>query len=116
MNSFSSRSQMIRVIHGIENGTLSSADAYNILKDTDPVLVYFTLRFLKEKFGSDHQQAQPVRERLIELTSTYDDLRKILKLGEADSMREWFDDSHSIREFTKDSEGYIDLIIDKLDG
>lgn len=116
MSTLSDKGQALRFLQGMEAGTLSASDGYNILKDRDPVLVYFLLRFLKEKYNQTHPDARSLNERLLELTSTYDDLKKMLRAGEQDPMREWFDDSHSVREFARDSEAYVDLIVDKLEG
>ncbi len=116
MNSLSDRNQMLRVIEGIEAGTLSASDAYNVLKDRDPVLVYFTIRYLKDKFGGSQPQSLPVQQRLVELTSTYDDLRSMFKKGESDILRQWFDDSHTVREFSREPETFVDLIIEKFEG
>ena len=116
MNSLSDKSQSIRFLSGLESGTLSSSDAYNIVKDKDPVLVYFLLRYLKDKYSASQPEAAAVHGRLLELTTTYDDIKKMLRAGEQDAMREWFDDSYSVREYQRDPEAYVDLIIDKLEG
>ena len=116
MNSLSDKSQALRFLNGLEAGTLSSSDAYNIVKDKDPVLVYFLLRYLKDKYSASQPEAPAIMARVLELTSTYDDIKKMLRTGEKDAMREWFDDSHSIREFNRNAEGFVDLIIDKLEG
>jgi len=104
-----------RLMTGIEDGGMTAADAYNIAENRDPVFLYFMTRYLREKYPPGSPQAQGVTERLIELTSTYDSIVKAIQEGEKDSMREWFDDSYSMKEFFRDSQEFVDLIVDKLE-
>lgn len=104
----------IRLLTGLENGTLSSADAYNIAERRDPVLVYFVLRYLREKYPLG--ESSGVARRLIELTSTYDQLVKMSKTGEKDILREWFDESYNMRQFFDQSSQFVELIVEKIEG
>jgi hypothetical protein len=104
-----------RMLSGLEMGKLSVADVYNIADELDPVLVYFVLRYLREKYPPGNPASQGVMERLLELTKTYDDVVKASKQGEKDSMREWFDDTHSMHEFFGDSDAFVDMIVEKLE-
>jgi hypothetical protein len=106
----------VRLLSGIENGTLSTADAYNVAEKLDPVLVYFTLRYLREKYPASSPSAEGVSRRLVELTSTYDDLVKRSKEGEKDSLREWFDDTYNLREFFDKPEELVELLVEKIEG
>lgn len=104
-----------RLLTGLETGKMSTADAYNIADERDPVVVYFVLRFLREKYPPGNPASQGVMERLLELTKTYDDIVKMSKQGEKDSMREWFDDTYEMREFFGSGEAMIDMIVEKLE-
>jgi hypothetical protein len=105
----------LRLLTGLENGSLSVADAYTIVDKRDPVLVYFILRYLREKYPASKPTSQGVLQRVVELTSTYDDVVKMTKKGEQDSMREWFDDAYSMREYFDKSDELVEMIVDKLE-
>jgi hypothetical protein len=104
------------LLSGLENGTLSSSKAYTIAAELDPVLIYFTIRFLRENYPTSHPDGQGVMERLLELTSIHPELVTKSKKGEKDPIREWFDDTHSISEFRNRAEEFIEFIYEKIDG
>jgi hypothetical protein len=106
----------LRFLQGIENGNLTAADAYNIADGIDPVLVYFTLRYLREKYPASAAASAGVSRRLVELTSTYDDVVKLSKQGERDPLREWFDDTYDVRDYFDDAAGLIDMLVEKIEG
>lgn len=112
----SDRNETLRLIRGIENGNLPPNDAHQIASKRDPVLVYFALRYLRERHPPSNPSSSGVVQRLVELTSTYPDVMELAKKGEKDVMREWFDDTHTIREFFGKEDEFVDLIVDKLEG
>ena len=71
----------LRFLEGVEEGTLSAADSYNIAKDLDPLLVYFVFRYLREKFPATNPNSSGVMGRLLEISSTYPDIVKAAKSG-----------------------------------
>ncbi len=81
----------------------------------DPLLFYFVVRYLREAFSGNQQAHEAIAMRVAQLFSTYPDLARAIKSGEKDVMREWFDDSHNMREFSHKAEDYIELIYDKLE-
>ena len=112
----SDRNETLRLIRGIENGNLLTVDAYQIATNRDPVLVYFALRYIRERYPASHPNSTGVLARLVELTKTYPDVMELSRKGEKDVMREWFDDTHTVREFFGKEEEFVDLIVDKLEG
>lgn len=108
--------EALRLLEGLENGNLTTADAYNVADKLDPVLVYFVLRYLREKYPPNEPRSQGVATRLVELTSTYDSIVKKSKAGEKDVLREWFDDSYTTREFFNEPEEFISMIVEKIEG
>jgi hypothetical protein len=106
----------LRLLSGLESGSMTIADAYTIADKRDPVVVYFVLRFLREKYPPSSAAGSGVTGRLVELTSTYDDLVKRSRQGERDSLREWFDDTYNLREFFDRPAELVDLIVDKIEG
>ncbi len=106
------KAQAARLIDGIEAGTLSSSEAYNIIEDLDPLLVYFSLMYIKKKYPNPGA-AQNLR--LLELMGSYDQIKKTMSSQSRDSMVEWFNDTYDVRDFQNDHEGYLDLIVDKME-
>ena len=114
MSSLSDRTEGLRLLEGLESGTMNASDAYNIAKEREPILLYFIFRYLRDRYNGSDPASAGVVQRMVELTGTYDDLVRMNKEAETDPMVEWFDDTHSVREF-KNGEEYLDLIIDKLE-
>ena len=106
----------LRLLSGLENGTLSTADAFNIADKRDPLLVYFVMRFLREKYPATNTASQGVLERLVALTATYSDLVKKTKAAESDPVREWFDDAYAMRQYFDKPEECVDMIVEKIEG
>lgn len=106
----------LRFLNGIENGALTAADAANVASGRDPVIVYFVLRYLREKYPASSPASQGVVTRLVELTGTYDQVIKASKKGEKDAIREWFDDTYSMREFFDKPSELIELLVEKIEG
>jgi hypothetical protein len=105
-----------QVLSGIEDGNMSPYDCYLILEQLDPLIIYFVLRYLREKYPHTHPQSQGVMARIIEITNTYPDIVKKAQKGEKDSLREWFDDAYNMRQFFADPEGFVELIVEKVEG
>jgi len=116
MGSLDERSEALRLLTGLENGTMSASDAYNIAKNRDPILLYFVLRFLRENYPPSSPDSLGVMERLVELTGTYADIVDMIKEGEKDPMTEWFDDGYTAQQYRSQPDAYLDLIIEKLEG
>lgn len=108
--------ESLRFLTGVENGTLTAADAANVASKRDPVIVHFVLRYLREKYPASNPASQGVTQRLLELTSTYDGLVKAAKKGEKDSITEWFDDTYNIREYFDRPEELVDMLVEKIEG
>lgn len=106
----------LRLLSGLENGTLSTADAFNIAEKRDPLLLYFILRYLREKYPATNTASQGVLERIVSLTSTYTDLVKKTKSAESDPVREWFDDAYTMRQYFDKSGEFVEMIVEKIEG
>ncbi len=107
--------ESLRLLNGLEKGTLTAADAFNVADSRDPVIVYFVLRYLREKYPASSPASQGVTSRLVELTGTYDSVIKASKKGEKDSIREWFDDTFEIREFFDKPTELMELLVEKIE-
>jgi hypothetical protein len=100
----------------IENGSSNAATIYKSAADLDPVSLYFIFRYIREIYTPDNPSATGVIERMVEVTRTYDDLVKKAKKGEKDPIREWFDDTHRIKEFHGRPHELLELIVEKIEG
>lgn len=116
MSVLGEKSEAMRLLSGLENGSMNTADAYAIAVKRDPILVYFIVRYLRETYKNDQQSGSAVLNRLIDLTGTYADIQKMIRQAEADVMVSWFNDTHDIKQFRGKPGEYIDLIVDKLEG
>ena len=107
------KQRSLRFLEGLHDGRLGISDAYELLRELEPVLQYFLIRHVREA-----STRNPVAgEKLVELVGTYSDLSvKVPK--EDEILQEWFDDSHGMREFSSPEkfEEFVDLILDKLEG
>ena len=117
MTSFSGIiAEATRMLDGVEAGNMPSADAFNIADKLDPTIVYFIIRFLREKYPPSDPAAQGVTERLVELSSTYDSIVKACKEGENDPVTEWFNDTYNMREWFDKPNEFVELIVEKIEG
>lgn len=107
--------ESLRLLNGLESGSLSIADAYNIAEKRDPLIVYYVLRYLREKYPASAPASSGVVGRLLELTKTYDKLVKRAKDGENDSLREWFDDTYDLKSFFSHPEKLVETLIEKIE-
>ncbi len=105
-----------RLLMGLENGSVNSADAYNIALDLDPVLLFWIFRFLRDKYPASNQSSQGVLSRLLDLTRTYPELVQKAKSGEDDMISEWFEETFATSDFYTDSLGMVTQLVEKLEG
>ena len=102
----------LRIVHSIEDGTTSNADAFALIEAADPTLVYLLLTWMRSHYQS-HAAGDAVLGRLAAISNAYPAVAKKLKEGQADSVVEWFEDAYSYREF--DAKTFVALIVDKLE-
>ncbi|MBS1122116.1 MAG: hypothetical protein H6Q90_4344 [Deltaproteobacteria bacterium] len=103
----------LRILEGIEEGTMSSADSFALVEDADPALIYLIFTYLRKKYGPDHPAAEGVIGRLVAL-SNRGSVPKKMKEGQEDPVVEWFEDTYSYRDLG--SKEFIELVIEKLEG
>ncbi len=102
----------LRILEGIEEGTMSAADSFALVDDADPALVYLIFTWLRKRYA-DHPNSDAVIGRLVEISNRGSVPGK-MKEGQADVVVQWFEESHSYRELG--SKEFIELIIEKLEG
>lgn len=110
------KNQSIRFISGIEDGSVNSDELYNLLIEFDPLLANFLLRYLREKYPANREGNDGASSRLIELLTRYPDLAKLANKPQDAVFCDWFDDTYSMKEFFNNPKGFVDTIVDKLEG
>jgi len=107
--------QASRLLRGLEEGGLATAEARILAQDLDPVLVHVILRYLRAVYPASDPAASAVLERVVRLTSTDPAIVRKAKEGERDPVAEWFAGDYSYKEFRGRGEELIGLIVDKLE-
>lgn len=102
----------LRILEGIEEGTMSTTDSYGLVEDADPALIYLIFTWLRKRYA-DHPNSDAVLGRLAEVSGR-PKVAKLMKEGHADAVVQWFEDAYSYREL--DKKQFIELIIEKLEG
>lgn len=103
----------LRLLQGIELGTMTADESYRELSEADPTLVYFIFKWLRKRYRED-PAAEGVLGRLADVCNSNRDITRRAKEGEDDPVVGWFEGSYQY----KDLEGaeFIDLIVEKLEG
>lgn len=103
----------LRILEGIEEGTMSSADSLALVEEADPALVYLLFTWLRHRYGPSHPNSDAVLGRLVAV-SNHPAVAKLMKEGHADPVVEWFEDSYTYRDLA--GKDFVALIIEKLEG
>ena len=111
----SEKSDALRLLDGLENGTQFGIDASLLAERIDPVLFYIVVRFLRESYPASDPAANAVLGRVVKLTSRQAALVRKFSEGEQDPISQWFGSEHSFREFRGRGRELIDTVVDKLD-
>ena len=104
-----------RLLRGLENGGMKTADARILAEDLDPVLVYVIVRYLREVYPASDPAATAVLERVVALTSSWPGMVAKSQEGEQDSVSEWFSSEHTFGEFRSRGTAMLEIVVDKLE-
>jgi hypothetical protein len=107
--------EAMRLLAGLENGAMSTADAFGLAETLDPVLVYLIVRYLRECYPASDPAASAVLERVVALTSYDAAVVRKCRDGEQDPVSQWFEADHSLRTFRGRPSDFLDVIVDKLE-
>lgn len=103
----------LRMLEGIEQGTMTPAESYTLLDEADPTLVYFVFKWLRKRY-KDHPAADGVLGRVKEICNTYRAITRKAKSGEDDPVVEWFEGTYDYKDLA--AAEFIDVIVEKLEG
>lgn len=106
--------QAMRILEGIEQGSMSAPQSFNVLEHADPTLIYFIFTWLRERYPASHPAAEAVLGRLSAICSKYPAIAKRAKEGQTDGIVAWFEDAYTYRDF--DAREFVSLVVEKLEG
>ncbi|MCH9687253.1 MAG: hypothetical protein K0V04_37815 [Deltaproteobacteria bacterium] len=107
------QAQALRILEGIEQGSMTAAQSYGLIEDADPTLIYLIFTWLRKRYRK-HEAAEAVVGRVLEILSLYPAVTRKVKEGEDDPVVAWFEDAYSYRNL--DGPAFIALIVEKLEG
>ena len=106
--------EALRLLEGLENGTLEISMAAQLIDEADPALVYLIFTWLRNRYGGDHPAAEGVIGRLVELSERPGSFRAKVAEGKTDPVVAWFEETYTYRDF--DARAFIALVVEKLEG
>lgn len=115
MDDSTNKNEALRLLQGLERGTMTAVDARILAGTLDPVLVHVVLRYLREVYPASNPAASAVLDRVVALTSGSPELVAKIKDGEKDPVSAWFSTEYSFGEFRGRGAEMLDLIVDKLE-
>ena len=115
MDAQTHKREALRLLDGLENGTLSAADAFAASQSTDPVLSYVVISFLRACYPASDPAATSVLDRVVQLTSTYPAFVRQCKKGQDDSVSHWLEEEHPYTNYRGRGADLIAIVSDKLD-
>lgn len=102
-------------LEGLENGNLPAQNVAKAAEPIDPLVIYLIFKYLRERYPASQTQGAGVVERLVGITTNHPELVKKAQKGEKDPLREWFEESYSMREFFSDPEKMLEMVLEKID-
>ena len=115
MTMIDERREAERLLYGLENGTMSPAEAAIVAEDLDPVLVYLIVNFLRAVHPASDPAATPVLERVVQLTSGHPNVVRKYREGEQEPVSRWFESEYEYRDYRWREPELIELIVEKLE-
>lgn len=103
----------LRLLEGIEQGSMSAQDSAEIVDDADPALVYLIFTWLRNRYGANDPASDAVLGRL-RAVSQLGSVASKMKTGQKDPVVEWFEDEHSYRDLA--AKEFVSLVVEKIEG
>jgi hypothetical protein len=103
----------LRMLEGIELGTMTATESFALLDEADPTLVHFIFKWLRKRYR-DHAAADGVLGRLREVCSEHRSLTRKAKEGEEDAVVGWFESTYVYKDL--EAAEFIDIVVEKLEG
>lgn len=104
--------EALRLLEGIEQGTMTAWDSFRLIEAADPALVYLVIRWLRATYAG-HPASEGVIGRIVAICQEHPSTTRILQQGERDPIARWFEESYPYRDL--DREAFIAVVVDKLE-
>lgn len=101
------------LLRALEDGGMDSADVRALYEDADPALIALLVSWLRTRYHAGHSASEGVLGRIVSLFGASSLVKRKARTGQSDIIVTWFEENHSYSEFDRD--GFIDLIIEKLE-
>jgi hypothetical protein len=111
MSAEHAQKEALRILEGIEEGTMSASDSQAVVEEADPALVYLIFTWLRKRY-KEHTNSDAVIGRLVEV-SNRGNIAKQMNEGKADPVSRWFEENYSYKDLEKKE--FIELVVDKLE-
>lgn len=105
--------EALRILEGIERGSMSAEDSSRLVEDADPALIYLLFTWLRQQYGGSNPASEAVLGRLVAISSRGAVASK-MKKGQADPVVEWFEESYSYRNIAASE--FVEMIVEKIEG
>lgn len=102
----------MRILDGLESGSMSTADSVAALEEADPALVYLIFTWIRRRY-SDHPSGDAIIARLVAVADKSPEIGKLMKEGQHDPVVEWFEEEHQYK--LLNAREFIELVVDKLE-
>ena len=102
-----------RLLDGIEQGTMSRTESFELVEAADPALVYLIFTWIRHRYGSSDPASDAVLGRLLEVSNLGPVAAK-MKAGHLDPVVQWFEGEYEYRSFG--AAEFVTLVIEKLEG
>ncbi len=109
------RDQAVRLLAGLEDGTIAAGDAASAAEQLDPVLVHAIINFLRRVYPASDPAAQSVLERVVEMMSRSRVLVRKHQEGEDDPITIWFESEFGYESFRGRGAHMIEKLSEKID-
>lgn len=104
--------EAMHLLSGIENGTMTAAQSYDLVTDADPALVYLVFTWIRRRYA-DNPNADAVIGRLVAVTERGPIPAQKMKEGQKDPVVAWFEEEYAYRDLG--AKEFIELVVDKLE-
>lgn len=102
----------LRLLDGIEMGSMTAWDSFQLIEEADPALVYLVFGWLRAKYAG-HPASEGVIGRIVAICQEHPKTTRIIARGEQDAIVTWFEESYPYRDLDRDE--FIAIVVDKLE-
>ncbi len=103
----------LRLLEGLEDGSMSAADSFSLVDEADAALVYLIFTWIRKRYEK-HPNADAVVARLLAVIQKSPSVSKKLKEGQQDPVVQWFEEEQSYQSLPKRE--FIECVVEKLEG